>query len=204
MTDSQNPAESSSSNEEELSKAVDEALASVETKDPVEVLTEDLQRLTAEYANYRKRVDRDRIVDREAAFALVMSELLPILDNIERADEHGELTGGFKAVADQLAAVTERLGLSKFSDVNVSFDPTIHEALMHETSPEVTETSVTKVLQPGYKFKERVIRPARVAVADPGKRHERKVLLGYRSNRWNKEFCPWNSSLGNPNRACFA
>ena len=167
MTDSQNPAESSSSNEEELSKAVDEALASVEEREPVEVLTEDLQRLTAEYANYRKRVDRDRIVDREAAFALVMSELLPILDNIERADEHGELTGGFKAVADQLAAVTERLGLSKFSDVNVSFDPTIHEALMHETSPDVTETSVTKVLQPGYKFKERVIRPARVAVADP-------------------------------------
>ena len=167
MTDSQNPAESSSSNEEELSKAVEEALADIADKDPLAVLTEDLQRLTAEYANYRKRVDRDRIVDRESAFALVMSELLPILDNIERADEHGELTGGFKAVADQLSAVTERLGLTKFADVNVAFDPTIHEALMHETSPDVKETSVTKVLQPGYKFKERVIRPARVAVADP-------------------------------------
>ena len=167
MTESQNPAESSASNEEELSKAVDEALADIVDKDPLAVLTEDLQRLTAEYANYRKRVDRDRVVDREAAFALVMSELLPILDNIERADEHGELSGGFKAVADQLAAVTERLGLTKFAEVNVAFDPTIHEALMHETSPNVTETSVTKVLQPGYKFKERVIRPARVAVADP-------------------------------------
>ncbi len=167
MTESQNPAESSASNEEELSKAVDEALADIVDKDPLAVLTEDLQRLTAEYANYRKRVDRDRVVDREAAFALVMSELLPILDNIERADEHGELSGGFKAVADQLAAVTERLGLTKFAEVNVAFDPTIHEALMHETSPDVTETSVTKVLQPGYKFKERVIRPARVAVADP-------------------------------------
>ncbi len=167
MTESQNPAESSASNEEELSKAVDEALADIVDIDPLAVLTEDLQRLTAEYANYRKRVDRDRVVDREAAFALVMSELLPILDNIERADEHGELSGGFKAVADQLAAVTERLGLTKFAEVNVAFDPTIHEALMHETSPDVTETSVTKVLQPGYKFKERVIRPARVAVADP-------------------------------------
>ena len=167
MTESQNPAESSASNEEELSKAVDEALADIVDKDPLAVLTEDLQRLTAEYANYRKRVDRDRVVDREAAFALVMSELLPILDNIERADEHGELSGGFKAVADQLAAVTERLGLTKFAEVNVAFDPTIHEALMHETSPNVKETSVTKVLQPGYKFKERVIRPARVAVADP-------------------------------------
>ena len=167
MTESQNPAESSASNEEELSKAVDEALADIVDKDPLAVLTEDLQRLTAEYANYRKRVDRDRVVDREAAFALVMSELLPILDNIERADEHGELSGGFKAVADQLAAVTERLGLTRYAEVNVAFDPTIHEALMHETSPDVTETSVTKVLQPGYKFKERVIRPARVAVADP-------------------------------------
>ena len=83
------------------------------------------------------------------------------------AEEHGELTGGFKAVADQLLAVTTKLGLEKFADINVAFDPQVHEALMHETSPDVTETSVTKVLQAGYKFKERVIRPARVAVADP-------------------------------------
>jgi len=165
MTDNNSAAESSS--EEELSKAVDEALAAVEDKDPVAVLTEDLQRLTAEYANYRKRVDRDRITDREASFALVMSELLPILDNIERAEEHGELSGGFKAVADQLIAATTKLGLVKFGAENEAFDPQVHEALMHETSPDVKETSVTKVLQPGYKFKERVIRPARVAVADP-------------------------------------
>ena len=166
MTENNSAAESSS--EEELSKAVDEALAAVvEEKDPVASLTEDLQRLTAEYANYRKRVDRDRITDREASFALVMSELLPILDNIERAEEHGELTGGFKAVADQLLAVTTKLGLVKFGSEKEAFDPQVHEALMHETSPDVTETSVTKVLQPGYKFKERVIRPARVAVADP-------------------------------------
>ena len=165
MTENTSPVEGSS--EEELSKAVDEALAGIDEKDPVAVLTEDLQRLTAEYANYRKRVDRDRITDREASFALVMSELLPILDNIERAEEHGELTGGFKAVADQLLAVTTKLGLEKFADANIAFDPQVHEALMHETSPDVTETSVTKVLQAGYKFKERVIRPARVAVADP-------------------------------------
>ena len=165
MTENTSPVEGSS--EEELSKAVDEALAGIDEKDPVAVLTEDLQRLTAEYANYRKRVERDRITDREASFALVMSELLPILDNIERAEEHGELTGGFKAVADQLLAVTTKLGLEKFADINVAFDPQVHEALMHETSPDVTETSVTKVLQAGYKFKERVIRPARVAVADP-------------------------------------
>ena len=160
------------SSEEELSKAVDEALAQVTADVSNEVnevvsLTADLQRLTAEYANYRKRVDRDRIADREVIFASVMNELLPILDNIDLAAQHGELQGGFKAVADQLAAVTAKLGLTKFEESGVPFDPMIHEALMHETSTEVTETSVTKVLQPGYKFKERVIRPARVAVADP-------------------------------------
>lgn len=160
------------SSEEELSKAVDEALAQVTADVSNEVnevvsLTSDLQRLTAEYANYRKRVDRDRIADREVIFASVMNELLPILDNIDLAAQHGELQGGFKAVADQLAAVTSKLGLTKFEESGVPFDPMIHEALMHETSTEVTETSVTKVLQPGYKFKERVIRPARVAVADP-------------------------------------
>jgi len=160
------------SSEEELSKAVEEALAAVEADvkeevDEVTSLTADLQRLTAEYANYRKRIDRDRISDREAIFAQVMSELLPILDNIDRADEHGELNGGFKAVADQITAVTIKFGLTKFAELGVAFDPMVHEALMHETSPDVTETSVTKVLQPGYKFKDKVIRPARVVVADP-------------------------------------
>ena len=154
------------SSDKELSDAVEEALAEVEV-DEVAVLTSDLQRVQAEYSNYRKRVDRDRITANEITTAIVLSELLPVLDDISRAEEHGELTGGFKAVADQLLTITTKLGLSKFSDVDVPFDPNIHEALMHATSPDVTETSVTQVLQPGYKFKERVIRPARVAVTDP-------------------------------------
>ena len=156
----------SESSDKELSDAVDEALAEVEV-DEVAVLTSDLQRVQAEYANYRKRVDRDRITANEITTAVVLSELLPVLDDISRAEEHGELTGGFKAVADQLLTITTKLGLSQFADVDVPFDPNIHEALMHATSPDVTETSVTQVLQPGYKFKERVIRPARVAVTDP-------------------------------------
>ena len=160
----QNPVPESS--DKELSDAVDEALAEVEI-DEVAVLTSDLQRVQAEYANYRKRVDRDRITANEITTAVVLSELLPVLDDISRASEHGELTGGFKAVADQLLAITTKLGLTQFADVNVAFDPNIHEALMHSTSPEVTETLVTQVLQPGFKFKERVIRPARVAVTDP-------------------------------------
>jgi len=163
-SESENTAPESS--DKELSDAVEEALAEVEV-DEVAVLTSDLQRVQAEYSNYRKRVDRDRITANEITTAIVLSELLPVLDDISRAEEHGELTGGFKAVADQLLTITTKLGLSKFSDVDVPFDPNIHEALMHTTSPDVTETSVTQVLQPGYKFKERVIRPARVAVTDP-------------------------------------
>ena len=163
-SESENTAPESS--DKELSDAVDEALAEVEV-DEVAVLTSVLQRVQAEYSNYRKRVDRDRITANEITTAIVLSELLPVLDDISRAEEHGELTGGFKAVADQLQAITTKLGLAKFSDVDVPFDPNIHEALMHSTSPDVTETSVTQVLQPGFKFKDRVIRPARVAVTDP-------------------------------------
>jgi molecular chaperone GrpE len=163
-SESENTAPESS--DKELSDAVDEALAEVEV-DEVAVLTSDLQRVQAEYSNYRKRVDRDRITANEITTAIVLSELLPVLDDISRAEEHGELTGGFRAVADQLLTITTKLGLSQFSDVDVPFDPNIHEALMHATSPDVSETSVTQVLQPGYKFKERVIRPARVAVTDP-------------------------------------
>ena len=163
-SESENTAPESS--DRELSDAVDEALAEVEV-DEVAVLTSDLQRVQAEYSNYRKRVDRDRITANEITTAIVLSEFLPVLDDISRAEEHGELTGGFKAVADQLQAITTKLGLTKFSDVDVPFDPNIHEALMHATSPDVTETSVTQVLQPGFKFKDRVIRPARVAVTDP-------------------------------------
>ena len=163
-SESENTAPESS--DKELSDAVDEALAEVEV-DEVAVLTSDLQRVQAEYANYRKRVDRDRITANEITTAIVLSEFLPVLDDISRAEEHGELTGGFKAVADQLETITTKLGLTKFSDVDVPFDPNIHEALMHATSPDVTETSVTQVLQPGFKFKDRVIRPARVAVTDP-------------------------------------
>jgi molecular chaperone GrpE len=162
MTDNSVPERS----EEELSAAVDEALADVPV-DEIATLTSDLQRLQAEYANYRKRVDRDRLTAHEISTSLVIAELLPVLDDIARAEAHGELTGGFKSVADQLEAVTTKLGLTQFADVNVPFDPMIHEALIHTTSSDVKETTATQILQPGYKFKERVIRPARVAVTDP-------------------------------------
>jgi len=160
--------ENIAASDKELSDAVNEALseATVEV-DEVTTLTADLQRVQAEYANYRKRVDRDRASTIEFAFASVLIELLPVLDDLDRAGEHGELTGGFKAVADRINTTVEKLGLTKFADAPVAFNPEIHEALMHETSTEVTEPTASKILQPGYKFKERVIRPARVVVTDP-------------------------------------
>jgi molecular chaperone GrpE (heat shock protein) len=87
--------------------------------------------------------------------------------NPARAAEHGELTGGFKAVADQMTAITNRFGLEKYGTEGDAFDPQIHEALLHDTSSEVTTPTASKILQPGYKYKERILRPARVAVTDP-------------------------------------
>ena len=135
--------------------------------DPVATLTADLQRLQAEYANYRKRVERDRSVAHELAIGSVLTELLATLDDIDRASQHGELTGGFKAVADQLASLTNRFGLEKYGTDGEAFDPQIHEALMHETSADVAVPTASKILQPGYKYKERILRPARVTVTDP-------------------------------------
>ena len=130
--------------------------------------TADLQRLQAEYANYRKRVERDRVAVREQALANVLSELLPVLDDIGRAREHGELTGGFKSVAESLEASAAKLGLTTYGEVGDPFDPTLHEALMHSYSAKVTEPTCVQILQPGYKVGDRIIRPARVAVAEPG------------------------------------
>jgi molecular chaperone GrpE len=130
--------------------------------------TADLQRLQAEYANYRKRVERDRLAVREQALANVLSELLPVLDDIGRARDHGELSGGFKSVADSLDSILAKLGLASYGEAGDVFDPTLHEALMHEYSEDVSEPTCVKILQPGYKVGDRIIRPARVAVAEPG------------------------------------
>ncbi|HEX6857509.1 MAG TPA: nucleotide exchange factor GrpE [Streptosporangiaceae bacterium] len=130
--------------------------------------TADLQRLQAEYANYRKRVERDRVAVREQALANVLGELLPVLDDIGRAREHGELTGGFKSVAESFEAAVAKLGLISYAEDGDPFDPNLHEALMHSYSADVTEPTCVRVLQPGYRIGERTLRPARVAVAEPG------------------------------------
>ena len=157
---------------ENINETVDESVevaAEVEAEsfDLTATLTADLQRLQAEYSNYRKRVERDRAVASEIAIASVLSELLSTLDDIDRAAQHGELTGGFKSVADQLINTTTKLGLEKYGQDGDEVDPQIHEALMHDTSADVKVATASKILQPGYKFKERVLRPARVSVTDP-------------------------------------
>jgi len=148
-------------------ESVVEDVAPDQETDPVATLTSDLQRLQAEYANYRKRVERDRSLAHEMAIGAVLTELLALLDDVDRAESHGELMGGFKAVADQLNTIVSRIGLEKYGVEGEVFDPQIHEALMHDTSADVAVPTASKILQPGYKYKERVLRPARVSVTDP-------------------------------------
>ncbi|GLY67308.1 nucleotide exchange factor GrpE [Amycolatopsis taiwanensis] len=128
--------------------------------------TADLQRLQAEYANYRKRVDRDREAVVATAKSSVVGELLPLLDDLERAEQHGDLTGPFKAVADKLVTILQRVGLEPFGAEGDPFDPSVHEAVQHSTSPEVSEPTVTTVLRRGYRFGDRVLRAALVFVTD--------------------------------------
>ncbi|WP_051940105.1 nucleotide exchange factor GrpE [Phaeacidiphilus oryzae] len=129
--------------------------------------TKDLQRLQAEYQNYRKRVERDRVAVREIAIANLLEKLLPVLDDIGRARDHGELTGGFKSVSESLETVVAKLGLQQFGKEGEPFDPQLHEALMHSYSSDVTETTCVQILQPGYRIGDRTIRVAMVAVAEP-------------------------------------
>ncbi|MDO9379468.1 MAG: nucleotide exchange factor GrpE [Nocardioidaceae bacterium] len=129
--------------------------------------TLDLQRLQAEYLNYKRRVDRDREVIKAGAAAQVLSSLLPVLDDLGRADEHGELQGGFKAVADSLRQAVTSHGLEAFGTDGDPFDPNVHEALMHGYSDDVEVTTADKVLQTGYRVGDRVLRPARVSVVEP-------------------------------------
>ena len=134
-------------------------------------LTRDLQRLQAEYVNYKKRVDRDRAMHRDLAVANVVELLLPVLDDIHLARQHGDLEGGpFAAIADKLDTTLTKIGLERFGQPGDAFDPNIHEALMHveaELAEGTEVTTVVQVLQPGYTMGDRMIRVARVAVADP-------------------------------------
>lgn len=129
--------------------------------------TEDLKRVSAEYANYRRRVDRDRVLIGELAQERLVLDLLPVVDDIDRAREHGDLTGAFKSTADRLAAVLDRAGVQAFGEVGDPFDPGVHEAVLHSENPEITVPTCTHVMRRGYRRGERILRAAMVGVADP-------------------------------------
>ncbi len=134
----------------------------------LEERTLDLQRLQAEFLNYKRRVDRDRELIRENATYAALTPIIDVLDTIDRARDHEPLEGGFKAVAEQLENVVAGLGMVKFAEVGDPFDPTIHEALSHiGTDPDVEVTTCKVVAKAGYKIGDRVVRAAQVLVVDP-------------------------------------
>lgn len=133
---------------------------------------EDLRGLQAEYMNYKRRVDRDRARDRQLATSAVVESMIPVLDDIYSARQHGDLTEGpFAAIADKLEATLGKFGVERFGETGETFDPALHEALMHLPEADLpegtTETTIVQVMQPGFKVGERIVRAARVAVADP-------------------------------------
>jgi len=136
-------------------------------EDKIAELTGDLQRVHAEYANYRKRVERDRESMRDLALGSALAEFLPVLDDIGRAREHGDLEGAFKSVAEALESTVGRLGFERFGAVGDPFDPSLHEAISHTESDQVTEPTCVSVFSPGYRYAGRVLRAAIVAVEGP-------------------------------------
>jgi len=134
-------------------------------------LLADLQRLQAEYVNYKKRVDRDRDLIRVGAVSSVVESLLPVLDDLYFARQAGDLDSGpFASIAEKLEGILERQGIVRVGEVGDEFDPNVHEAMMHveaELPEGATTTTIVQVLQPGYKNGERLVRAARVSVADP-------------------------------------
>lgn len=135
--------------------------------------TADLQRLQAEYLNYKRRVDRDRELVRENATYQALSPIIEVLDNIDRAREHGPLDDGFRGVAEQLERVVASQGLTRYGEPGDAFDPLLHEALSHVgQDPDVEVTTCKVIAKAGYRMGDRVVRAAQVLVVDPGERDE--------------------------------
>ena len=147
---------------------VDESDPVAEARHALAERTADLQRLQAEYLNYKRRVDRDRELVRENATYAALAPIVDVLDTIDRAREHGDLDPGFQAVADQLERVIGQAGLVRFGEPGDPFDPQIHEALSHiGEDPDVEVTTAKVVAKAGYRFGDRVVRAAQVLVVDP-------------------------------------
>jgi len=159
--------DSAAAGSEDQSGAAAQQLAMLELSATLAERTADLQRLQAEYVNYKRRVDRDRDLVRKVAIEGVLKDFLNVLDDVRSAREHGELTGGFKAVADELERITTKYGVETYGEKGDPFDPHIHEALLHAHADGIDGPTCVEILQPGYRIGDRILRPARVAVAEP-------------------------------------
>jgi molecular chaperone GrpE len=144
--------------------AEDAVLADLESQ-----LLNDLKRLQAEYANYRRRTEEQREIELERAKGTVAKGLLPVLDDLDRADKHGDLEDGtpFAAIAEKLRAVAERMGLSTYGAAGEVFDPQQHEAIYQAPTPGVTEPTILEVVEVGYRLGSVELRPAKVVVSVP-------------------------------------
>jgi molecular chaperone GrpE len=129
----------------------------------------DLQRVTAEYANYRKRTEANREIERERAVGDAVKGLIPVLDDLERAEKHGDLGEGsaFSSIAAKLRSAVERLGLTPYGEKGEPFDPQVHEAIFQQPTPGVTADTVAEVVETGYRLGSTTVRVAKVVVAVP-------------------------------------
>lgn len=151
----------------------DLALLADAERDLVHEYRDRAARAEAELANFRQRVERDRQANREAVIIEVIRSLLPAIDDLDRADAHGDLAGTpLELVAQKIQQTFERYGVAKVGAVGDGFDPTLHEALMRMPSPDATAETVADVLEAGYTLGDRLIRPAKVAVSVPQDGHE--------------------------------
>jgi molecular chaperone GrpE len=161
--------EGDAGDEKELT--VDDILnaAQAEVEDPTAEHLADLKRVTAEYANYRKRTEANREVERERAIGAAVSVLLPVLDDLDRADKHGDLEGDtpFATIAAKLRASVEKLGLTPFGEVGEPFDPQQHEAIFQQHSDDVEVDTVADVVETGYMLGGTLLRAAKVVVKTP-------------------------------------
>lgn len=154
---------------------VEEGAPVSETESPTDAIDreleifQDLQRLQADFVNYKARVDRDRGVERQLAVADTVKAFLPALDDLTRAEQHGDLQEGtpMAAIAQKLRSAGEKLGLVAFGEKGEKFDPELHDALVQTPNPEVSEATIADVVEKGYRIGERMLRPAKVAVFVP-------------------------------------
>jgi len=167
LVEAEGPDVETSFTDEDLAFLSGDRIQPAEVDPAVEILG-DLKRVQAEFANYRKRVDRDREATREVNIAEVVKALLPVLDDLALAESHGDLAEGPMAViAQKFRAGLEKFGLTTIGEKGDLFDPNLHEALVQLPTPDVTVNTVADVIAPGYKIGERLLRPAKVAVAVP-------------------------------------